>query len=116
MRNKTEYRNSLGVGVLAKWFLALAAVGCIACAYVYVRNLHIQEGDFVREAEAEMAELREEIVDYRLKIAGIINQSALEEALVDRNSQLRDIEQSAVRTVSAPRGNVQFEQEVASAK
>ena len=94
-----EYRNSLRLGVLAKWVLALAATGVAASGYVYVRNLHIKESDYIRMAEQEMADLRNEIEMYELRIAAMLDRPALEKQLDSRSSELRAIESSSLEVV-----------------
>lgn len=98
---KRDYQNQLGLGVLAKWLLLLAVVCGIASAYVHVRNLHIQESDFVRTAEEKMTDLRAEIEMYELRIAALLDRPALEGRLEENGSELQAIEHASLEVVKS---------------
>lgn len=103
MKRKYDYQNKLSFDVLFKWTSLLAAVAILASAYVYIRNQHIRESDYVRQAEREMNELHAEIEMYELRIARMLDRPELEARLEDGGSSLRDIGQATVEVVQIVR-------------
>ncbi|MEM1294969.1 MAG: hypothetical protein AAGH89_06355 [Verrucomicrobiota bacterium] len=77
------------------WVMLVAVVGMLATSYVYLRNLHVQKGNEIRDWEAKISQLNAEIELYEVRIARLMTRESLK-ANLDPKSGLVPINPATV--------------------
>lgn len=93
-----EPKQAFGVAKLVYWTVLVAVVGMLATSYVYLRNLHVQKGNEIRDWENRIAQLNSEIELYEVRIARLMTRENLE-AKLDPNSGLVPINPAKILVI-----------------
>tara|TARA_R110002096_G_scaffold179153_1_gene356118 strand:+ start:30289 stop:30639 length:351 start_codon:yes stop_codon:yes gene_type:complete len=93
-----ERQTGIGTSKLVAWLGLAAVIGLLATSYVYLRNLHVQKGNEIRDWEEKISQLDAEIELYEVRIARLMTRESLEAGL-DPNSGLIPIDPAKVLVI-----------------
>ena len=93
-KKRKKYQRRLKVGSLLSIVVVGALVGIIACAFVIIKNAHVERSDLRRALISEIKLLEKKVQTVELRVETLRNRRALAGALKDSGTKLIPIQKS----------------------
>ena len=93
-KKRKKYQRRLKVGSLLSIVVVGALVGIIACAFVIIKNAHVERSDLRRALISEIKLLEKKVQTVELRVETLRDRRALAGALKDSGTRLIPIQNS----------------------
>ena len=93
-KKRKKYQRRLKVGSLLSIVVVGALVGIIACAFVIIKNAHVERSDLRRALISEIKLLEKKVQTVELRVETLRDRRALAGALKDSGTKLIPIQNS----------------------
>lgn len=93
-KKRKKYQRRLKVGSLLSIVVVGALVGIIACAFVIIKNAHVERSDLRRSLISEIKLLEKKVQTVELRVETLRDRRALAGALKDSGTRLIPIQNS----------------------
>ena len=93
-KKRKKYQRRLKVGSLLSIVVVGALVGIIACAFVIIKNAHVERSDLRRALISEIKLLEKKVQTVELRVETMRDRRALAGALKDSGTKLIPIQKS----------------------
>lgn len=93
-KKRKKYQRRLKVGSLLSIVVVGALVGIIACAFVIIKNAHVERSDLRRALISEIKLLEKKVQTVELRVETLRDRRALAGALKDSGTKLIPIQKS----------------------
>jgi len=100
--NRKRHSNTVQVGSLLKWVVALFFLGVVGLSYVYLSNQMHARGNEISKREKELAELKVRNEDAEARVAQLSSRAVLQRRLSDGFIKMIAITDNHIERINAP--------------